>query len=105
MRDLRRVATIRGLGNGALRKKAWPLLLGISVTHTPAIHRRTRTPSARSSSRARRDEETISLDVARSLHHTNTDLGDHNREMMRKSLIQMLASIVDAESVYYYQVR
>lgn len=81
------------------------MLLGISVTHTPAIHRRLKAASTLKSSRARRDEETISLDVARSLHHTNADLGDHNRVMMRRSLIQMLTSIVDAEAVYYYQVR
>eukprot|EP00892_Ulva_mutabilis_P002239 jgi/Ulvmu1/12015/UM083_0028.1 len=103
LRDLRRVATIRGLGNAALRKKAWPLLLGISVTHTPGITRCAQKSVNGPSSRARRDEETISLDVARSLHHTNAALGDHNREMMRKSLIQMLASVVDAETVYYYQ--
>jgi hypothetical protein len=33
------------------------------------------------------------------------DVGDHDREDLREALARLLKAVVDADTVYYYQVR
>lgn len=101
---LRRVAKLHGLVNGSLRRKAWPLLLGMASPHTRPLPKRLKAPREGGTSRAGRDVDTIAMDVARCLHHTNSELHDQNRDVIRESLISLLVSVVDAETVFYYQV-
>ena len=101
---LRRIAKLRGLVNGSLRRKAWPILLGMPSPNTRPLPKRLKGPREGGTSRAGRDVDTIAMDVARCLHHTNGELHDQNRDVVRESLISLLASVVDAETVFYYQV-
>lgn len=101
---LRKLAKRRGLVNGSLRRKAWPLLLGMPSPNTRPLPKRLKGPGEGGTSRAGRDVDTIAMDVARCLHHTNKELHDQNRDVVRESLISLLASVVDAETVFYYQV-
>jgi hypothetical protein len=80
-------------------------LLGIPTPITRALPKRLKGPREGGTPRAGRDVDTITMDVARCLHHTNGDLHDQNREVLRETLISLLAAVVDAETVFYYQVR
>lgn len=80
------------------------MLLGIPSQITRALPKRLKGPREGGTPRAGRDVDTIGMDVARCMHHTNGELHDQNREVLRESLISLLAAVVDAETVFYYQV-
>lgn len=106
LRDLRRVAAVRGLGNSALRRRAWPAMLGL-----PSVG-----AAADADARAQgagpvthRDARVVECDVARSLvHFDDVKWPDDNNATLakkREELAWMLNGVCSAhpDDVYYYQ--
>lgn len=57
-------------------------------------------------SRAARDRQTIANDVARCLHESQVeDVGEQDRGQLRETLTRLLSAVVDADHVFYFQVR
>ena len=101
VKELRRLASIRGLVSPLLRRTAWPLLLGVQPHHTEALPC---TLHAEPGARSARDEQTIRNDVARCLHASQIAcVGENDREELRETLVRILKAGVDGETVYYYQ--
>ena len=94
---------MRGLASPWLRRKAWPLLLGIEDQQSGAAPCLLHSDGA--SGRNARDVQTIANDVARCLHESQVDVGSQDREELRSALIRLLRSVVDGQNTYYYQVR
>lgn len=103
VKELRRLACIRGLVSPLLRRTVWPLLLGIQPHHTEALPCKLH---AEPGSRSARDEQTIRNDVARCLHESQIAcVGENDREQLRETLVRILKAVVDGETIYYYQAR
>jgi hypothetical protein len=101
IKEVRQLACVRGLVDHLLRRRVWPLLLGIEAHHTDALPCKL---VSEPSSRSARDEQTIRNDVARCLHQSQIDVGDLDREDLREALVRLLRAVVDANTVFYYQV-
>eukprot|EP00793_Prasinoderma_coloniale_P002349 PRCOL_00002857-RA len=101
---LRAVAAARGLGTDAVRRRAWPALLGIdgaddseaSVEHFRAAAR---------SPAPHRDAAVVDADVARSLWHFAPRASEDELEAQRAELKELLNGVCGANAgeVHYYQ--
>ena len=87
---LRQLAASKGLGNHALRARAWPLLLGL-----PASDPASPTPDYDEfSTAAHRDSSVVKVDVDRSLHTFGRHLSDAQRKTKREALRRLLDAAV-----------
>ena len=101
---LRKVAAARGLVNTSVRKRVWPLLVGVR-TETSSADLPVLLQDRDTTGRVQRDKQTIANDVARCLHETQiADVGKQDRDALRAALTRLLLAVVDGQDVFYYQV-
>ena len=110
LRDLRRISAVRGLATQAIRRRAWPVLLGCTTSFDTSSSSAASTAPSQTPPKDRqphRDSRVVECDVARSLVHFSDVAysGDEELAERRRQLTWILDSCCEehVDDVYYYQ--
>ena len=98
LRELRKIAVVKGLGTNALRARAWPLLLGARAGADDLdVLQRLSSSSSSSSSSLHRDSAVVDVDVERSLWAFTRGWSEGARAAARAALRRVInASVAEA---------
>lgn len=98
--QLRKVAAVRGLVNNYLRRRVWPLLLGIGAASDDAS-----APYSELACGTHRDTQVVQVDVERSLWAYTNGWSEVQRDEKRAALKRLLTAVVTRSggAVHYYQ--